>query len=85
MAIFFMQAGYYPSMWNIFPVVMNMNRVREVRLKRGLTQNDLSKLSKVNQRHISLIENDLKPNLSLFVAKRIAKALEETVDYLWPD
>jgi len=72
-------------MWNIFPVVMNMNRVREVRLKRGLTQNDLSKLSKVNQRHISLIENDLKPNLSLFVAKRIAKALEETVDYLWPD
>jgi len=72
-------------MWNIFPVVMNVNRVREVRLKRGLTQDDLSKLSKVNQRHISLIENDLKPNLSLFVAKRIAKALEETVDYLWPD
>ena len=65
--------------------VITMNRVRETRIKRGLTQDDLSKLSKVNQRHISLIENDLKPNLSLFVAKRIAKALEETVDYLWPD
>jgi len=62
-----------------------MNRVREVRLQRGLTQDDLSKVSKVNQRHISLIENDLKPNLSLAVAKRISKALKKTVDYLWPD
>ena len=63
----------------------NMNRVRETRLQRGLTQDDLSKVSKVSQRHISLIENDLKPNLYLSVAKRIAKSLEKTVDYLWPD
>ena len=63
----------------------DMNRVRETRIQRGLTQDDLSKVSKVDQRHISLIENDLKPNLSLFVAKRISKALGKTVDYLWPD
>ena len=62
-----------------------MNRVREVRLHRGLTQDDLSELAKVSQKHISLIENDQKPNLSLTVAKRIAKALGKTVDYLWPD
>jgi transcriptional regulator with XRE-family HTH domain len=62
-----------------------MNRVREVRLQKGLTQDDLSRVSRVGQRHISLIENDLKPNLSLLVAKRISKALGKTVDYLWPD
>ena len=63
----------------------HMNRVREVRLEKGLTQNDLSELTNVSQRHISLIENDQKPNLSLAVAKRIAKALGKTVHYLWPD
>lgn len=62
----------------------NMNRVREVRLQRGLTQGELSELSKVSQKDISLIENDQKPNFSLAVAQRLAKALEKTVDYLWP-
>ena len=61
-----------------------MNRVREVRLQRGLTQAELSELSKVSQKDISLIENDQKPNFSLVVAQRIAKALGEPVDYLWP-
>lgn len=65
--------------------VMILNRVREVRLQKGLTQHDLSGLTKVAQRHISLIENDLKPNLSLNVAKKIAKALGVSVDYLWPE
>ena len=62
-----------------------MNRVREVRLRRGLTQNGLANLAGVKQKEISLIENDLKPEFSLKVAKRIANALGETVDYLWPD
>jgi len=61
-----------------------MNRVREVRVQRDLTQEELSKLAKVSQKDISLIENDQKPNFSLAVAQRIAKALGETVDYLWP-
>ena len=61
-----------------------MNRVRQVRLQRGLTQAELSELSKVSQKDISLIENDQKPNFSLVVAQRIAKALEKPVDYLWP-
>jgi len=62
----------------------HMNRVREVRVQRDLTQEELSKLAKVSQKDISLIENDQKPNFSLAVAQRIAKALGETVDYLWP-
>lgn len=61
-----------------------MNRVREARLQKGLTQNGLAKLAELKQKEISLIENDLKPDFSLKVAKRIANALGETVDYLWP-
>lgn len=61
-----------------------MNRVREVRLQRGLTQKQLHKLSKVRQAEISLIENNLKPNVSIPVAQRLAKALGETIDYLFP-
>jgi len=61
-----------------------MNRVREVRLQRGLTQRELSKITKVRQAEISLIENDLKPNLSIPVAQRLAKALGKTMDYLFP-
>lgn len=63
----------------------HMNRVRETRLQLGLTQEELSKLANVSQKHISLIENNQKPNMSLTVGKRIAKALGKTVDYLWPD
>ena len=61
-----------------------MNRVRETRLQKGLTQKQLSKLAKVKQSDISLIENDLKPGFSLAIAKRLANTLGETVDYLWP-
>lgn len=61
-----------------------MNRVRETRRKRKLTQEKLSEICGVSQKEISLIENDLKPNFSLAVAKRIARALGQSVDYLWP-
>ena len=65
-------------------MVMHMNRVREARLKRGLTQDELAVLAKVSQKKISLIENDQNPSFSLAVAQRIAKALNQTLDYLWP-
>jgi len=61
-----------------------MNRVRETRLQKGLTQTQLAEMSGVRQKEISLIENDQKPDFSLRVAKRIADALSVTVDYLWP-
>ena len=77
-------AGITTVLWNII-LGDNLNRVREVRLRRGLTQNGLANLAGVKQKEISLIENDLKPEFSLKVAKRIANALGETVDYLWPD
>ncbi|WP_041272373.1 helix-turn-helix transcriptional regulator [Desulfitobacterium hafniense] len=62
-----------------------MNRVRETRKKKGLTQKELSETSGVSQKDISLIENDMKPQFSLETAKRLAKALGTTVDFLWPD
>jgi transcriptional regulator with XRE-family HTH domain len=61
------------------------SRVKKVRKQKGLTQDELSELAGVRQAEISLIENDQKPQLTLVVAKRIAKALGCTVDYLWPD
>jgi len=65
-------------------LVMNMNRVRETRLQLGLTQRELSEIAKIRQAEISLIENNLKPNLSVPVAQRLAKALGKTMDYLFP-
>ncbi|WP_084078801.1 helix-turn-helix transcriptional regulator [Desulfitobacterium chlororespirans] len=61
-----------------------MNRVREAREEKGLTQKELSKLANVRQAQISLIENGLKPNISVPVAQRLAKALDKTMDYLFP-
>lgn len=63
----------------------HMNRVRETRKQLNLTQGELAEIAKVRQKDISLIENDLKPDFSLKKAKRIAKALNTTVDYLWPN
>lgn len=77
--------GKYNHYVEYFTCGDHMNRVRKVRMERGLTQQELSKATKVSQKNISLIENDQKPNFSLAVAQRIAKALGETVDYLWPN
>jgi len=61
-----------------------LNKIRETRLKKRLTQKELSELSKVRQAEISLIENNMKPNLSIPVAQRLAKALGKSLDYLFP-
>lgn len=61
-----------------------MNRVRDAREEKGLTQIELSERAKVRQAEISLIERGLKPNVSIPVAQRLAKALGKTIDYLFP-
>jgi len=67
-----------------FISVMTLNRLREVMLLKRITQEELSKRTGIRQGEISKIINDQK-EIYLSTAKRIAKALGKSVDYLWPD
>jgi len=53
-------------------------------LLKRITQEELSKMTGIKQGEISKIINDQK-EIYLTTAKRIAKALGKSVDYLWPD
>jgi len=53
-------------------------------LLKRISQAELSKRTGIPQCDISKIMNDQK-NIYLSTAKRIAKALDKSVDYLWPD
>lgn len=61
-----------------------MNRLREVMLLKRITQAELSKKTGIPQCDISKIMNDRK-NIHLSTAKKIARVLGKSVDYLWPD
>jgi len=52
-------------------------------LKR-ISQKELSKMTGITQNDISKIINNQK-SLHLSTAKKIARALGKSVDYLWPD
>ena len=58
------------------------SRVRQLREKKGLTQRELGQLAGVQQSHISLIENDRRPNVTAVVAADIARALGVSLEYL---
>jgi putative transcriptional regulator len=58
------------------------NRIREVRKQRGLRQVDLAKIVGVFQSEISEIECGRKKP-SIYLAKRIAKALRVSLDDLF--
>jgi transcriptional regulator with XRE-family HTH domain len=53
--------------------------------KQSITQLGLSDMTGIAQSEISKIVNDKKPQLSLAQAKRIAKALNRSVEEIWPD
>jgi transcriptional regulator with XRE-family HTH domain len=61
-----------------------MNRIREVMLLKRISQEELSKRTGLHQSEISRIMNEQK-DIYLKTAKKIARALGKTVDYLWPD
>lgn len=61
-----------------------MNRVREVMLIKRISQKQLANKTGIQQSEISRIINEEK-DIYLKTAKRIAKALGKSVDYLWPD
>ncbi|MHB8124618.1 MAG: helix-turn-helix domain-containing protein [Desulfitobacteriaceae bacterium] len=60
------------------------NRLREVMLLKRVTQEELSRRTGIPRSDISRIINDQK-EIYLSTAKRIAKALGYSVDFLWPD
>lgn len=64
--------------------IMKHNRLQEVMLLKQITQQELSKITGIPQSEISRIINNQKA-IYLTTAKRIAKALGYSVDYLWPD
>ncbi len=58
------------------------NRIREIRRARGLRQVDLARIVGVFQSEISEIENG-KRRPSVYLAKKIAKALRVSLDDLF--
>jgi len=61
------------------------SRLWEILRKQGVSQTKLSEITGIRQSEISQIVNDKKPNLSLRIALKIAKALNTKVEYIWYD
>lgn len=59
-----------------------MNRVKEIRKERGLTQENLSKKVNISRKYLSMIERQ-KVNPSIDVALKIADSLNVSVDKLF--
>jgi len=60
-----------------------MNRIKEIMGKRGIKQEQLSKMTGINQGTLSKIING--KGISLKTARKIADALVYPIDHLWPD
>jgi transcriptional regulator with XRE-family HTH domain len=52
------------------------NRIRELRKKRGLTQEKLSELAGIDYKHIQLLESKDPPAAKLDTIEKLAKALK---------
>jgi plasmid maintenance system antidote protein VapI len=61
-----------------------MNRLRDILLTKHISQAELSRMTGIPQSDISKIIYDQK-DIYLSTAKKIAKALGKSVDYIWPD
>jgi len=56
-----------------------MNNIKELRLKKGISVNYISYISKISASYIYLLEMDKRKNPSLNIMKDISKALDEPV------
>ena len=63
---------------------INLNRVREIRRKLDITQQELADKLKSTRSYISWLESGQNNNPSLARARTIAKALNSTVDKVFP-
>lgn len=57
-------------------------RIKALRLKRGMTQDQIERLTGIDQGHISLIENGRRRRVSADVMVRLARALGCSVEDL---
>jgi transcriptional regulator with XRE-family HTH domain len=62
-----------------------MEKLREKRLKKRLTQTELSRRSGVSQPYINELENGKKVNPSIIILSKLANALGTTVSELLDD
>jgi len=60
-----------------------MNKIKEIMGKRGITQEQLSKMTGINQGTLSKIING--KGISLKTARKIANALVYPIDHIFPD
>ncbi|MGQ9626964.1 MAG: helix-turn-helix domain-containing protein [Anaerolineae bacterium] len=56
--------------------------IRSLRKKKGWTQEQLSAYASVGRSYISMLENDVRPNVSARILARLSSALGVTTDYL---
>lgn len=61
-----------------------VNRIKQIRKKQKLTQQELAEMAEIDQSDLSKIENN-KKTITLDTAKKIARALGHSVEYIWPD
>jgi transcriptional regulator with XRE-family HTH domain len=57
-------------------------RLKQAREQRGLSQRELARLAQVDHAWISRVEEGLRHNISFEAAKRLARELGVTLDYL---
>lgn len=61
---------------------MEGSRIRELRIKSGLSLNKLSKQTGISKSYLSFLERGIKSNPSLEILNKIAEALNVDIDYL---
>lgn len=57
-------------------------RIREVRQQRGMGLRELARAASVPHNTLSQLERDLRTDITTATAKRLARALQVSVDYL---
>jgi XRE family transcriptional regulator, master regulator for biofilm formation len=62
-----------------------MDKIKRMRIKRGLTQMQLSQLSGLSQAYINELENGRKSNPSIIVLDKLAAALQVQISDILED
>ncbi len=63
----------------------NMNNLKSIMLKAGLTNIGLSKLSGIVAGHLSMLMSGRRANPTIQIAYTVARALHVSVYDVWPD
>ncbi len=59
------------------------SKLKELRISKGYTLKELSRLSGVSTTYLSCIENGIQTNPSLDIVDKIARGLKEDVVYIY--